>query len=322
MSAPRIVSLVSSATEILFALGLGEQVVGVSHECDWPAKVSTRPRLTRSRIASSANSGAIDLQVRSLMEQGSPLYELDVELLESLAPDLIVTQAQCDVCAVRYQVVESAVRGSPRLAGTRILALSPTSLAEVLQDIIRVGQSAGAVQRAASYVAELQSRVDKVGTSCDVADQKDRPRVCVIEWFDPIIVAGNWVPELIALAGGENGLSVAGAHSPCVDADALRGFDPQVLVLAPCGFDVKRARQELPTLTSAVGFMNTEAVRTGRVHIMDGNAYFNRPGPRLVDTLEVLAELIRPGRYLLSVAPVDERLVSRSVLHHLPPAAE
>jgi iron complex transport system substrate-binding protein len=299
MALPRIVSLVSSATEILFGLGLGEQVVGISHECDWPDEVKLLPRLTRSRIASSAVSCDIDAQVRSLLTLGEALYELDIELLESLAPDLVITQAQCDVCAVRYQEVETAIRISAALAKTKIIALSPSSLDEVFDDIRTVGGAAGVDKRAAMYVDELKRRVDFVHRGIVDVPIERRPRVCVVEWFNPLMMAGNWVPGLIELAGGRCGLSSPGLHSPAVDWSALLEYNPEVMILAPCGFDVARAQTEFPHFAAGDGYSRMDAVRHDRVHLVDGNAYFNRPGPRLVDTLELLAALIHRDEFPL-----------------------
>jgi iron complex transport system substrate-binding protein len=314
MAPLRIVSLVSSATEILFGLGLGNQVVGVSHECDWPAEANSRPRVTRSRIDSSANSGDIDAEVRSLLEQGAPLYELDVGLLESLRPDLVVTQAQCDVCAVSYAEVELSIRSSAKLKKAAIVALSPQSLGDVFNDIVKVGEAANVFERARAYHLELESRVDRVRRRCETIPIDERARTCVVEWFDPIIIAGNWVPELIEIAGGRCDLSTAGAHSPTVEWETLRQYDPEVMILAPCGFDVARAHLELPILSTRDGFSAMNAVLTDRVHIMDGNAYFNRPGPRLVDTVEWLAHLIHPKLISQPLSAADSTLLAVDAL--------
>jgi iron complex transport system substrate-binding protein len=287
-----IVSLVSSATEILYALDLGDNVVGVSHECDWPSEVATKPRLTRSNVCSAADSASIDAEVRSLLSEGALLYELDVELLESLRPDLVITQAQCDVCAVRYDDVVSAVKSRPALAHTEILELSPKCLTDVLSDIERVGLAADCSGRSREFVSSIRQRVSNVPQAVSSLNARHFPRTCVIEWFDPLIIAGNWVPELIKMAGGRPGLSAPNQHSPVVSWDDLAAFDPEVLILAPCGFDVDRARSELQTLIGHDRWPELSAARCNAVHIMDGNAYFNRPGPRLVDSVEVLAHLI------------------------------
>jgi iron complex transport system substrate-binding protein len=294
MSPARIVSLVSSATEILFGLGLGNQVVAVSHECDWPPDVATRPRLTSSRIDAGAASQEIDAAVRRLMKDGQPLYDLNVDLLAALKPDLIITQAQCDVCAIRYDDVLAAVAANPTLARAQVVALSPKCLGDVLDDVSRIGAAAGTRENATRYCSDLSQRIHNVQRRTSAIAASQRPTVCVVEWFNPLIVSGNWVPEILEMAGGKPGLSRAGQHSPAVTWDLLKDFNPDVLILTPCGFSVQRAKSALPELLALSGFNELAAVRRGRLHILDGNAYFNRPGPRLVDSLEITASLLHP----------------------------
>ncbi len=293
----RIASLISSATEILYLLGLGDQVVGVSHECDYPPEIRDQPRLTRSLVESSASSRAIDDQVRELTIQQSALYEIDVELLARLAPDLVITQAQCDVCAVRYEDVVAAVATSPALSQTEVLSLNPTRLADVLNDIRRIGQAAGVEHRAATVVAELEARVSVVRTATSSLRPEQRPRVTLLEWIDPPMLAANWTPELVAWAGGTDGLSVDGHHSSYANWQEIARFDPEVIVILPCGFDLERAIAEAQVLPSLPQWPDLSAVRNGRVFAADGNAYFNRSGPRLVDSLEILAHLFHPDRF-------------------------
>jgi iron complex transport system substrate-binding protein len=286
----RILSLLSSATEILFALEQGEQVAAVSHECDYPAAVTRLPRATRSRIDSSQPSAAIDAQVKRLLEAGEPLYEIDRDLIRSLEPELIVTQAQCDVCAVRYQDVIDFVAAEPSLAATKVVALNPQSLGEILGDIQRVGEAAGASDRAQSFVELLQRRVARATAPL----QPVRPKVVCLEWLIPLMAAGNWTPELIELAGGESCLAQSGKHSGYVEWEAVRACDPDVLLIAPCGFDLARSEIEARQLWQLPGFSERKAVKNGRAFVIDGNAYLNRSGPRIVDSLEILAHLIRP----------------------------
>ncbi|MEX2172881.1 MAG: cobalamin-binding protein [Pirellulaceae bacterium] len=290
----RIVSLISSATEILFALGLGGQVVAVSHECDFPAAANRLPRATRSRIDSSRPSGEIDDQVKSLSLAGGPLYEIDGELLAGLAPDLIVTQSQCDVCAVRYADVLDLVQTVPSLRAARVLALNPQSLEEVLTDVCRVAQAAGAASLGDRLASALRARIEAVASQTARLSEAERPSVVCIEWTEPLMAAGNWTPRLIELAGGISGLAVAGRHSGYITWEAIRQFDPDVLLVAPCGFDLTRSVQEAAALTSLPGFAELNAVKCGRAFVIDGNAYLNRSGPRLVDSLEILAHLIQP----------------------------
>jgi iron complex transport system substrate-binding protein len=291
---PRIVSLISSATEILYLLGLDECVVGVSHECDYPPQIAGLPRLTRSLVESAASSRDIDDQVRTLAGQQSALYTIDAELLASLAPNLIITQAQCDVCAVRYEDVVSVVRTSPALKNAHVLALNPTRLADVLNDIRRIGAAAGVEQKANDVVHALTSRVNAVRQITSQISIEERPRVACLEWIDPPMLAANWTPELVAWAGGNDGLPIDGRHSSYADWDAIARFDPEIIVILPCGFDVERAVVEAQVLPALPQWNSLAAVRNGWVYAADGNAYFNRSGPRLVDSLEILSRLFHP----------------------------
>ena len=311
----RIVSLISSATEILYLLGLGDRVVGVSHECDYPSDVAAKPRLTRSLVASAATSRAIDDQVRTLAGEQSALYAIDVDRLAALAPDLIITQAQCDVCAVRYEDVVTAVRDTPALHDTAVLALNPIRLDDVLQDIIRVGEAAAAQAAAREAVAKLESRIEQVRAKTRAWPPQRRPRVACLEWIDPPMLAANWTPELVKSAGGDPGeLVQANTHSTYADWKGIAEFDPRVVVIMPCGFDLERTITEAQVLPSVAGWSELSAVREGRVFAVDGNAYFNRSGPRLVDSLEILAHLFHPDLFAPPVAEpgrVWRRLLAR-----------
>jgi iron complex transport system substrate-binding protein len=290
----RIVSLLSSATEILFALGLGDQVLAVSHECDYPPAAVKLPRATRSRIDSSLPSGEIDAAVLSQVGSGSALYEIDGALIRELAPDLIVTQAQCDVCAVRYADVVNLVQSDRTLAGTQVLALNPCSLAEILSDIQRVGAAAGASAAANAFVKSLIARIERIKAATAALSASERPRVVCLEWLDPLMAAGNWTPELIALAGGVSGLAISGVHSTYTEPRAVLEYDPQVLLAAPCGFDLPRTIHEAQALLGQCFWGRIAACRTGRVLAIDGNAYLNRSGPRIIDSVEILAHLFHP----------------------------
>jgi iron complex transport system substrate-binding protein len=300
---PRIASLLPGATEMVCALGLADALVGVSHECDWPPEVCGLPRVTCSRIRSASASGEIDCQVRTLLAAGDPLYEIDAARLAALRPELIVTQAQCDVCAVRYRDVLDLVACEPSLSGTRVVALNPQSLADVLADVERIAAAAGRPERGRSVAAELATRADAVRrrTASLAADR--RPRVAIVEWIEPLMVAGNWLPELVELAGGRYNLVAAGRHSPYVDWTALRDYDPEVLLAAPCGFDLPRTLREAEALPRLDGWSRLAAVRNGRAFAVDGNAYFNRAGPRLCDTLELLAHLVQPQLFAAPLLP-------------------
>jgi len=291
--AERIVTLVPNATEIVAALGLGERLVGRSHECDHPPWVSRLPAVTRASIDSTQSSATIDRQVRGRLEQALSLYEVDAEALGRLRPDLVVTQDQCEVCAVGLDTVRAALAemtgGDPGLASLKAMTLS-----EVWADVARIGAAAGVPEAGRRLAADLDGRVAELRRR---AEGLARPRVAAIEWLDPPMAAGNWVPELIDAAGGTDIFGRAGAHAPWLAWDDLRAADPDVLVLLPCGFDIARTRAELPALARQPGWDSLRAVREGRVAITDANAYFNRPGPRLADSVAILAEILHPDHF-------------------------
>ncbi len=286
----RIVSLLPSATEIVCALGLESSLVGVTHECDYPAAVARLPKVTRTLIPHDASSADIDALVRERLRSAKALYTLDLPTLEALAPDLIVTQALCDVCAVAEAEVSAAACALP--GQPRVVNLEPTCLDDVFACLGLVADAAGVAERGREVVAALQARVDAVATRS--RDIRTRPTVGLLEWIDPPFSSGHWTPELIALAGGRPLLGTAGERSRTLAWDDVRAADPDVLLIACCGFDVARTRQDLPILARQPGFADLTSARTDRVYVTDGNAYFSRPGPRLVDSLEILAHALAP----------------------------
>jgi len=286
-----IVSLLPSATEIVCGLGLQEQVVGISHECNWPPGIEGKPRVTLSNVDSSASSMQIDGQVKTLLQAGQALYGVDAELLVSLEPEIIITQAQCDVCAVSYKSVLDIVANHGALNSVQVIALNPTSLDEVLEDIRRIGAATQTTVASQGYVADLQQRINTV--VAQTQSHKRRPRTLVIEWTEPLMVAGNWTPQLVELAGGEYGLADAGQPSRYVTWDEIASFAPEVLFVAPCGFDLERAIAELQQLATCSHWNSLPAVRSEHVYPVDGDAFFNRPGPRLVESLEMLASWLQ-----------------------------
>ncbi len=293
----RIVSLLPAATEMVCGIGLRTQLVGVSHECNWPPGLEGLPRMTRSRIDSSADSAAIDAQVKRLAASGEAMYEVADDLLAALRPDLIVTQAQCDVCAVSLASVQDVVAARPELSHTHVLALNPRSLSEVFADIERIGAAAGASEASRAYADALRARVEAVRETVRQEARTPRPRVVVIEWVEPLMAAGNWTPELVEIAGGDYGLATAGRHSPYVAWEEIVAFTPEALVIAPCGFDLARSELEAERLTRLPGWRQLPAVVHKNAAVIDGDAYLNRPGPRLVESLELLHGLIsRAGR--------------------------
>lgn len=291
MPDPRIVSLLPSCTEIICALGLADRLVGRSHECDYPAEVLSLPPCTAPKLNTNASSREIDREVKTLLENALSIYRIDLEQLKQLQPNVILTQSQCEVCAVSLKEVEEAIchwlDSRPQ-----IISLSPAKLAEVWNDIAQVAQALGVEDRGRTLVKQLKARlVDIIEKACQV---KRRPSVACVEWLDPLMAAGNWVPELVDLAGGMNLFGEAGKHSPWLDWDAVRTGDPEIIVILPCGFDLRRTRNEMSVLTSQPGWDRLRAVRKRCVFLTDGNQYFNRPGPRLVESLEILAEIIHP----------------------------
>ncbi|WP_442509771.1 cobalamin-binding protein [Novipirellula sp. SH528] len=284
----RIISLLPSATEIVCALGLRDQLVGVTHECDYPADVAELPKVTRTLIPHDASSGEIDSLVRERLKTEKALYSLDMPVVERLRPDLIVTQALCDVCAVAESEVRSAACSLP---GTpQVINLEPTSFADVMQCIRQVGMAADCLSRAEGYIADLQQRVDAVAARTEPIES--RPSVMLLEWIDPPFCAGHWSPELVALAGGREAIGIAGERSVTTAWGKIVAADPEVLMIACCGFDVERTMQDVPILKSYPGWETLSCVKDDRVYVVDGSAYFSRPGPRLVDSLEILGHAL------------------------------
>jgi iron complex transport system substrate-binding protein len=304
----RIVSLLPSATEIVCELGLGNQLVGVTHECDYPAFVRTLPKVTRTLIPKDASSRVIDELVRERLKTQRALYSLDVPTLERLRPELIVTQALCDVCAVSESEVAAAACGLP--GRPRVVNLEPIRLADVFTCLHLVADTAGVSSRAGEVVARLQSRVAAVENR--TRGITDRPRVLLLEWIDPPFSCGHWSPELVRLAGGIEVVGQEGKPSRTTTWDEIVRTDPEVLFIACCGLDAERARQDLPVLGAYPGFGDLSCVRSGRIYLTDGSAYFSRPGPRLVDSLEILAHALHPSVHLLpSNLPAAHRLTSK-----------
>jgi iron complex transport system substrate-binding protein len=280
---PRIVSLIASATEIVFELGLGEFLVGRSHECDYPARVETLPCCTRPRFDCSGSSREIDSQVKQSLRDALSIYEVFDDVLLQLQPTHIITQTQCEVCAVSLRDVERSV-ASQLQSCPRIVSLAPNSMADIWDDMRRVADAVGrdgepAIDRLQNQMAELERR------------PAVRPRVACIEWLEPLMAAGNWVPELVQLAGGENLFGKAGAHSPWMTWEELQAADPDIIIAMPCGFSIERTLPEMHWLLERPGYAQLKAARTGDVYVVDGNQYFNRPGPRVVKSLEILVEI-------------------------------
>jgi iron complex transport system substrate-binding protein len=293
-SPERIVSLLPSATEMIAALGFGDRLVGRSHECDHPPEVAELPALTRPKLDPTLPGAEIALRIRDLIEQTLSVFLVDADELRGLRPDLVVTQTQCAACAISETQVAEALADWAG-AQTRIVALKPTGLGEVWHDLHRVAEALNVPERGAVLIADLIERLKALAAGLD--DSYERPSVVSIEWIDPLMAGGNWMPELIAAAGGRELLGRPGAPSHWITFEELIAADPDVLLLHPCGFTVARALDELPPLIRQPGWGELRAVRTGRVYVLDGHHYFNRPGPRLVESAEVLFEVLHRRRF-------------------------
>lgn len=297
----RIVSLLPSATEMLCALGLEDQLVGVTHGCDFPPAVARLPRVTSTGIPKEASSAEIDRLVRERHGAGLPLYDIDIDLLSRLQPDLLVTQGLCDVCAVPDAMARDVAHGLP--GRPTVVSLAPRTLADVFANILELGRLTASGARAAALVSHLRRRVERVRERTQAGVR--RPRVSFLEWLDPLYACGHWTPELVTLAGGEEGHAQVGAASRVLDWDEVLIWRPEVMVVACCGLDTEETRRQFPLVASRRGFADLPCVATGQLFAVDGVGYFSRPGPRLVDSLELLAHLLHPTRFPESPWPFE-----------------
>lgn len=296
----RIISLLPGATEIVAGLGLYDSLVGVSHACDDPADVADLPRVTQPLVpGGDASSAEIDAAVKARVADRQPLYKLDIDKVKALKPTHIVTQGLCNVCAVAESDVQAAI--SALGSDVEVIALEPRTLTDVLGDIIKVGEALGATRAARHWESELRFRVETVAlnTAGHIAVGAARVPTVVLEWLDPPFSCGHWTPELIDLAGGRPMIGQPGQPSRQLDWQEVRDAGPEVLVLACCGFGIERTVDEIQVLTDQLGWHELPAVRNSRVFVVDGDAYFNRPGPRLVDSLEILAHALWPEAHEL-----------------------
>ncbi len=290
----RIISLIASATEIVCALGFEKNLVGKSHECDYPLTIKHIPVCSSSKVQTELSSGEIDDQVRGIVNEGLSVYKVDSDLMNQLSPTLIVTQTQCEVCAVSLKDVELAVS---RLVSSApaIVSLEPMSLEDIWVDIQLVASALGVPDRGVELTANLQNRLRSIHHQTQKIAWK--PRIACIEWTDPLMIAANWVPTLVDFAGGQNLFSESGKHSGYYSMDDLISQQPDVIAIMPCGFGIERCLREMEPLTSHLEWKNLSAVKNGRIYVTDGNQYFNRPGPRVVESAEILAECLYPEQF-------------------------
>lgn len=290
----RILPLLSSATEIVHALGLGAFQVGRSHECDYPNGIQSLPVCTKPAIPVDGSSLEIDTLVKQRLRNALSVYDVDAELIAELQPTHIITQTQCEVCAVSLNDVERALQ---QQTGThaKVISLEPNSLHDLWSDIMRVSSACGYAKRGQQLNATLQNRMSALAETATRANRK--PRVAAIEWLEPLMAAGNWVPELIAIANGENIFGEAGKHSPWMEWEDLVKEDPDIIVALPCGFDLPRTCSEMHWLTERAGWSKLTAVRNQQVYLCDGNQFMNRPGPRLVESLQIFCEMFHSELY-------------------------
>lgn len=290
----RIVSLIASSTEIVHALGFGDQMVGRSHECDFPTQVTDLPVCTGPKFRTDGTSYEIDQRVKAILQESLSVYRVDAEKLNELKPTHIITQAQCEVCAVSLKDVEEAacqiITSKPQ-----IISLQPDSLADIFDDVRRIAKGLGVVPVGEMMVEQLKGRMDVVAKKA--SELKDKPRVALVEWIEPMMAGGNWMPELIEMAGGINLFGEAGKHSPWMNWEDLVAADPDIIVVSPCGFDIKRTMEEMHLISDRKEYASLKAVKAGRVFVADGNQYFNRPGPRVLESLEMLAEMLHPNEF-------------------------
>ncbi len=292
MEAPRIVSLLPSATEIVYALGLEDALVGVTHECDYPLSAREKPKLTSSRIShATMSSKEIDHAVRSQLDGHGSIYDLDENLLRELKPDLILTQELCEVCAVSYKTVKQA---AARLfdGECRIVSLEPSTITDIFENIRTVGELTLRTDEAALVVGELSTRVDALAAA--LAGVKQRPRTLMLEWLEPPFAPGHWVPEQVALAGGDHAFGAAGEKSRTTTPEEIRAYAPEVIVLIPCGYYKEDTLRALESARLPAGWSELPATQAGNVWAVDATSYFSRPGPRVVKGAEILARILHP----------------------------
>ncbi|MDB5130490.1 MAG: corrinoid transporter substrate-binding protein [Mucilaginibacter sp.] len=292
---PKIVSLLPAATEIVCALGLEKDLVGRSYECDFPASVKQLPVCSEANFPDNLSSSAIDIKVKEILADALSVYTVKREVIKQLAPDMVITQSQCEVCAVSLTDVEADL-GNYLDKQTRIISLQPGSLSDIFNDIQTVADALNVANAGKNLVEDLNQRIDIIRHKLKFNENKQA--VACIEWLEPLMISGNWMPELVSIAGGIPILTEQGKHSAYIQWDDLRLADPDILIIMPCGFPIERTLKEIDILLDLPGFSEFRAVKNNAVYIADGNQYFNRPGPRIVDSVEILAEIVNPKQFI------------------------
>ena len=300
MSAKRIASFLPSATEILYELGVGDQIVGVTHECDYPDEAKTKPRVIRSSFdQTKMSSKEIDNQISKMMQSGSDIYLLDEQVLKKASPDLIIGQGLCDVCSPATKEISKAV--SILDVKPEVVILDPHNVDDILSDILQIAKHVGKTEQAQNLISYIQKRIEYVKTKSITS----RPKVLCIEWLDPLFTAGHWVPQMVEIAGGINGISVTGERSRRMKIEEATKFEPEIIVLMPCGFDINRIRKEYSKLANDSQWKLIPAVQDNRVFAVDANSYFSKPGPRTVTGIEILAKIFHSEAFLDLKIPDD-----------------
>ena len=284
----RIVSLIPSGTEIVCALGYHEYLVGISHECDFPLKIRHLPECTKPRLNVNTSSLEIDKCVKSLLQNSLSIYAVNEHVLKELKPDLIITQSQCDVCAVSLADVELVLKKKIGL-DPKIISLQPQKLSDIWEDINLIAKSLGVAKKGLSLTNQIKDDIENLKFS---HNSKSSPTIACVEWINPLMFAGNWVPEMVEISGGKNLFGRIGMHSDWSTYDMLFKKDPEKIIFMPCGFNINKTFEEIGAMTNIPNWKNLKAVKTGNVFITDGNQYFNRPGPRILDSIKILIEIV------------------------------
>ena len=290
----RIISLLPSATEILCALGLQDLLVGRSHECDYPSSIKNLPVCSSARFTSGNDSAHIDSQIKEILSEALSIYTIDKDKIKDLKPDVIITQSQCEVCAVSIKDVELTLNELVEKE-TKIVSLEPHVLPDILNEIQFIADQFGVGDKGRFLVEEMEDRINLIRHKLKFMEQK--PKVACVEWLSPLMLAGNWTPGLIEIAGGESIMVKDGKHSEYIDFEDILTADPEVIIVMPCGFPIQRTLQEIDLLLHLPGWNDLKAVKNNKVYLADGNHYFNRPGPRIVDSIEILAEILYPKQF-------------------------